>query len=163
MRSLTTVPSRDWKLLPRSSAEAKAHDRLYYYSGGRCRNGHFALAKVGKGCVVCIALGEARAAVRVHERIAQRELDRNEPVRGDLRPATTEARVLVAIAERAGIITQTELADPAVRGMSRANVSAAVRSLRRRKLVEFDGRVYRVTRVGWGNAIRLGAVGARFG
>jgi hypothetical protein len=156
MHQLASTPNRDWKALPRSSKQAAKLGRRYYFSGEPCRNGHVAPAKVRSGCIICMGLSKARAEVRLHERIAQRELDREGAVRRPLSlvPGTCEVGVLIAVAERKGIATQAELVGP---GMSKASVSRALRALGRRKLIETRGGATVVTLAGWVEAQRLGA------
>lgn len=164
-KTLAIVSNRAWKRLPRSSAEAERLGRRYFFSGKKCRNGHIGLSKVHHGCVICMGLSKARAEVRLHERIAERELHREGPVRRRraISTDTAEGRVLIAIAERGGVLTQSELVDPTVRGMGKAIVSRAFGSLLRSKLIERKGGVTRVTLAGYGTATRLGAVNAKFG
>jgi hypothetical protein len=145
--------------MPRSSAEAQRLRRLYFFSGKPCRNGHVALSKVHHGCVICIGLSKARSEIRLHERIAERELNREGPVRRRkaISPDTAEGRVLIAIAERDGVFTQSELVDSTTRGMGKAIVSRAFGSLLRRKYLQTDAHVTHVTLAGWVEAKRLGA------
>lgn len=157
MHPLASVPNPDWKDLPHSSAQATKLGRRYFYTGEPCRRGHIALSKVKTGCTICAGLSKARAEVRLHERIAQRELDREGAVRRPkpLVPGTAEVRVLVAIAERRGVVTQAELVAP---GLGKAAISNAFRSLRRRKFIQSNGRTTSVTLRGWMEAKALGAV-----
>lgn len=150
--------------MPRSSGEAQRLRRLYFFSGKRCRNGHIALSKVHHGCVICMGLSKARAEVRLHERIAQRELEREGRVRRvrAVSGNTAEGRVLIAVAERGGVFTQSEVVDTSTRGMGKAIVSRAFRSLLRRKYLRADANVTRVTLLGWSEAKRLGAIDPKF-
>lgn len=158
-RSLTTTSARTWSKMPRSSAEAERLGRLYFFSGKKCRNGHIGLSKVHHGCVTCMGLAKARSEIRLHERIAERELDREGPIRRrkEISPDTAEGRVLIAIVERGGVFTQSELVDSSKRGMGKAIISRAFGSLLRRKYLRSDSNVTRVTLTGWIEAKRLGA------
>ena len=164
MPALASIPNRTWSKMPRSSAEAERLGRRYFFSGKPCRNGHIGLSKVHHGCVICMGLSKARAEVRLHERIAERELDREGPIRRRkaVSTATAEGRVLIAVAERGGVFTQSELVDSSTRGMGKAIVSRAFRSLLRRKYLRADANVTRVTLLGWSEAKRLGAIDPKF-
>jgi hypothetical protein len=130
--------------------------RRFFYTGEPCRNGHVAPSKVKAGCIICLGLSKARAEVRLQERIALRELEREGRV-GRPKPlvrGSAEVRVLIAIAERRGVLTQAELVAP---GMSKTIVSRAIRSLRGRQLIETVGRATSVTLPGWIEAKGHGA------
>lgn len=153
----------EWRGLPKSSKQAARLKRKFYYTGKPCQNGHVAPSKVHYGCIVCIGLGKARADIKINERMAQRELESKGAIRAPMTTETADGRVLVAIAERGGVFTRDELVDPEVRGMGHSIVSRAVTALIKRNLVQYDGRVYRVTLPGYSAAVRLGAKPAKFG
>jgi hypothetical protein len=69
---IKTLPTRVWRDLPQSRAEAERLGEDWYVSNA-CRNGHSGLGHVHYGCVVCQALSQTNFYIRKVERKALEE------------------------------------------------------------------------------------------